>query len=200
MASSTDIANSALMRLGAARVTDIADTTSENAKVMNAQYPIARDLLMRSFRWSFAMKRDSLPADADAPAWGFDRRFLLPVDYLHIDLVGEIYVGGDMSDYRDSDLADFQIEGRYILTNLDTPLPIRYIARVTDAGLFDPHFVEALSMKLAVDCCEKVTGSTSKKESLKGDLRDAIRNAVRANAIEKPPQPVPDESWIIARL
>lgn len=200
MASTTDIANSALMRLGQDHVLDIADATKTNARTLNAQYPIARDLLMRSFRWSFAMKRDSLPEDADPPAWGFSHRYLLPTDYLHIDLVGEVYAGGDMSDYRDADLSDFSIEGRYLLTNEGAPLKVRYIARIIEPGMYDPHFVEALSIKLALDCCEKVTGSTAKKESLRSDLKDAIRAAVRACAVEKPPQPLPDDSWMIARL
>jgi hypothetical protein len=80
------------------------------------------------------------------------------------------------------------------------PLKIRYIRQVLEVGLWDASFVSALALQLGLDCCEKITQSTSKKESIRADLREAIRMAMRVNAIEKPPQPLPDDSWMIARL
>jgi hypothetical protein len=200
MISSTDIANSALTRLGAAHILDITDTATETGRVLNAEYPLARDKLLRTYRWAFAMKRVSLAADASPPDWGFDRQFELPADYLSLDMIGPDFVGLDMSDYRNSDSSDFSIEGRKILTNRSAPLPIRYTRQVTEAGLFDPCFAELLTIQLAFACCERVTGAITKKESLRGDRKQSVIDALRANAIERPPSPVADDTWMIGRL
>lgn len=199
MASEIQVANSALIRLGEKRIIAL-DASSETSRTLVDQLPISRDALTRAFRWNFAMKRASLAASPDAPEWGFDFQYEVPIDFLALDQVNDVYVGLDMSDYRNSDLAEYSLEGRMILTNEGAPLKVRYIRQVVDAGSWDALFADALALKIAVDCCEKITQSTAKRESVKGDLKDAIRAAVRVNAIEKPPAPVPDDSWIIARL
>lgn len=198
----TDIANSALTRLGAEAILDIADPSKVNARTLARQYPIARDRLLADYRWQFAMKRDSLAADADAPKWGYDYRFLLPTDFLRIDQVGDSYAGYDASDYRDGDTADWAVESGYILTNLSAPLNIRYIRRVPDseAASYAPHFADALGIRLALDCCEKITQATSKKESLRADLKEVMIAAVRVGAVQKPPQQLPDDTWVLGRL
>lgn len=200
-ASETAIANGALIKLGEqALLGDITDQGNAFARILNAQYPDTRDALLRSFRWKFAMKRASLPADADVPDWGYAAQYQLPADYLAIDQVSDIYVGLDMSDYRNMDAAEWAIEGQKILTDFTAPLPIRYVARIEEVGLFDPVFADLLSTKLAFDCCKAITGSESAKEGLRTDMQTAVRNALRVNAIERPPQPLPDDSWMIGRL
>ena len=42
---------------------------------------------------------------------------------------------------------------------------------ITDPNYFDPLFIEALECKLALVTCEEITGSTSKKESIKDDYK-----------------------------
>jgi hypothetical protein len=202
MASATDIANAALTRLGAARITDVADTAKEHARVMLAAIPIARDRLLAAYRWAFAMKRVSLPADADAPDWGFDFAYTLPADFLRIDQVGDQYVGADMSDYRNTDAADFSIESGKILTNLSAPLPIRYIRRVllAESDILSPHFTAALALLLASDTCMRITQSNALKQTMLSEAMDVVREAIRVGAVQKPPQPLPDDSWMLGRL
>lgn len=200
-ASLTDIANSALTRVGQARVSDIADPSNEHARVLNGELPIQRDKLLRQFRWRFAIKRVRIAEDLDnTPAFGFTHAYQMPTECLSVVDVGDLSPGLDMSDYRNTDGADFSIEGRFILTNLGGPLNVRYVAQITIAETFDPHFVDALSAALAYHTCERITQSSSKKQLLAGDLKQAIADAVRANAIERPPQPVPDDTWMIGRL
>lgn len=202
MSSTTDIANAALTRLGAAPIVDIGDTTKEHARVMAASYPIARDRLLAAYRWAFAMKRASLAVDADAPAWGFSYSYTLPTDFLRIDQVGDQFVGLSMSDYRNSDESDFSIESGHILTNATAPLPIRYIRRVPDseATTYGAHFVAALALVLANDTCFRITQSNTLKQILMGEVKDIITEAIRVGAVQKPPQPLPDDSWMVGRL
>lgn len=198
-ASQISIVNSALVKLGASPVLAITDNV-KRAKAMAAMWEPSRDRLLRAFRWSFAMVRTKLPALADVPSWGFGTQFQLPADCLRLDFVSELFVGLSLSDYRDSDESDFALEGRKILCDLAVPLPIRYVARVTDVSLYDACFAEALACRLALDCCEEITQSSTKKADIRTDLKDVLIDAVRTNAIEKPPIAIADDSWMLGRL
>lgn len=199
MASQIQIVNSALIKLGASPTLTI-DDSNKRARAMKAMWELSRDGLLRSYRWSFAMKRVTLASLADEPDFGFDKQFQLPADFLRLDYVSEFFVGLSMSDIRNSDESDYSIEGTKLLCDLADPLPIRYVSRVSDTSLLDACFVDALACRLAYDTCEEITQSSTKKVSILQDFDIAIRNAVRVNAIEKPPQPVADDSWMVGRI
>lgn len=199
MSSDIQLANSALIKMGEKRILGL-DDSSERARVLVDQFDISRDRLLRAYRWNFAMARANLAASPDTPAWGFSYQYEVPVDFLALDMVNDIYAGFDASDYRNSDLSDYSLEGHLILTDIGAPLKVRYIRRVTEVGIWDASFADAFACRLALDTCERITQSTTKKESIRQDLKDVIREAVRVNAIEKPPTPLPDESWMIARV
>jgi hypothetical protein len=200
MANSIDIVNSALTKLGAARITALTDNVKE-AREMNAIYELRRDARLRAHNWNFAMERDSLPALSDAPAWGYTLAYQIPSDCLRVVQVNDIWVIPGLSDYMTGpDAEPFSIEGRKIVTDWSAPLKIRYIKRVEDASQFDALFCEVLACDLAFNACEALTQSNTKKEAAKADLRTAIIEAVRANAIELPPSHLPDDSWIMSRI
>jgi hypothetical protein len=74
-------------------------------------------------------------------------------------------------------------------------LQFRYVQKITDPTKFDPLFIVALELELAVRCCKQITDSTVDKESLKDDLREAIAEAKRVNAFENEAQPFPEDDW-----
>lgn len=200
MANDVDIANSALTKLGADRITDLSDNVKE-AREINAIYDLRRNHLLRAYNWNFAMYRTSLSALADAPAWGYSLQYQLPADCLRPVQIDDAWLIPGLADYMggpDSEL--FRIEGRTIQTDIAAPLKIRYIRRVTNAGEFDDSFVEVLACDLAYQVAEALTQSNSKRDAAKMDRREAILEAIRANAIELPPQHIPDDSWIMSRL
>jgi hypothetical protein len=199
MASKIDIANRALTKIGDDRIMDILDD-QENAKVLNSMYDTVLMAELRARVWNFSVKRAALPALASVPAFGFTNEFQLPADHLRLIQVGEIYVGLSLSDYVGMSEAEFQVEGRKILTDFPAPLNIRYVSLVTDPGLYDALFVEAFACKLAMECCERLTQSNTKRQLAAEEYALAIRSALRADAIENPPQTLPDESWIMSRL
>lgn len=172
-----------------------------NARHVNAVFELRRNHLLRSFNWSFAMKRASLPALADAPVGPYAVAYQLPADCLRVVQVGDVWAIPGLADYMggpDSEL--YRISGRTIETDFSAPLALRYVRKVTNAGEFDDCFVEVLAADLAHQVCVVITDSSVKKKEMKDDLRDALLQAVRANAIELPPQQIPDDSWIISRL
>jgi hypothetical protein len=69
MASETSICNSALTRIGAARITSLTDD-SKQARACTASYALMRDEVLRSHPWNSAISRASVASLADAPAFG----------------------------------------------------------------------------------------------------------------------------------
>ena len=199
MASQTEICNLALTKLGESnRITTIDDDTKP-ARELKAVYDMTRDALLRGHRWHFAMTRTALASLVAAPAWGYDTQFQLPPDFLRLDFVGDFYVGTDLSEFRGTESMFYALEGGKLLCDLDDPLNIRYVARIEDTSLYDPLFNEAFACKLGLQAVEALTQSNSKQESIAAQYDVAIREAKRTNAIERPPTPLADDTWMTAR-
>lgn len=185
MASEVGICNRALQKLGAKRITALTED-SKNARECAAAYDILRDAELRAHPWSFAVSRSQLAPDSESPAFEFDYQFTLPADCLRI--------------LPDNETTDWTVEGRKVLTNDGTSINLRYIARVEDPNTFDALFIEALACRIALELCEAITQSNSKKDAAARMYRDAISEARRANAFEKLSDEAPDASWITGRL
>jgi len=199
MASQVEIANRALTKIGEARILSLTDDL-EAARVVSSLWDIVRDAELRARNWNFSIARASLAALVATPAWGFALQYQLPADCLRVVQVDEFFPGPSMSDYRNRSEAQYQIEGRKILTDLAAPLKIRYVARIEDTGSWDAAFVEVFACKLAVEVCERLTQSNTKRDLAWNEYGEALKAAVRADAIENPPEPLPDDSWMLSRL
>jgi hypothetical protein len=193
MSSTIEICNLTLTGLGAARITSLSDD-SKQARALSAIFDSTRDAELVAHPWSFAIARASLPASSTPPAFGWDRAFPLPADCLHLVQVGDSF------SYYDSDAAGagFDVEGGAVLTDAVSPLLVRYVCRVTNSGLFPPMFVRSLACRMKFELAEELTQNLSKKEAAWAEYKDSIREAKRANVIERPPQTVPDLSWVRA--
>jgi len=198
MASQVEIANRALTKIGEARITSLAD--NEAARTINSMWDVVRDAELRAHNWNFSITRASLAALVTVPAFRYLYEFQLPSLCLKIIQVGEYYPGPSMSDYRNAPEAPYQIEGRKILTDYPAPLYIRYVKSITDTGSWDALFVEAFASRLAAESCERITQSNTKKQSAQADYKLAISEAVKADAIENPPDSLPDDTWLLSRI
>lgn len=196
--SEVSICNAALSKLGADSVLALTDSNNR-ARTMNGRYAQVRDAELRRHRWRFSIKRDSLVALSAAPASDYARQFQVPNDFLRLIEGADIYSQPDLTDFRSRESALYSLEGRVILSNLGSPLKIRYIAQIVDTALFDSTFAEALASRLAYECCKKITGNENEKEGCNLDYRGAIREAIRANALELAPQTLGDDTWVAAR-
>lgn len=199
MASEIEIANRALSKLGVARLTSLSDNNAQ-ARAVNAAWDLVRDNELRIRRWNFAIARASMAALTSEPVWGFDNEYQLPSDFLALLEIPDAWEAAGLTDYRNSETLPFRIEGTKILTDIAAPLDIRYIYRCDDTSQWDAAFCEAFACKLAYEMCEELTQSNTKKQLLAEDYKQAIRAAARTNAIENPPQPLPDDSWLLSRL
>jgi len=175
--------------------------TQKEAREINAIFELRRDYLLRTYNWSFAMMRAELSALVTTPEWGYTLEYQLPTDCLRVVQVNDFWDVPGMADYMSGpDSEPYRIEGRTIRTDIGAPLLIRYIRKVTNTGDFDVAFNEVFACDLAFNVCEALTQSNSKKESAREDRRDALLLAIRSNAIELPPQMIPDSSWVLSRL
>ncbi len=199
MASQIAIANRALTKLGAARIISLGDDNKQ-ARAVSSMWDIVRDAELRAHNWSFSITRAALAASVDTPVFGFDYQFPFPEDCLRVLTVGEYFPAVSLSDYRGSDEAPYRIEGRYILSNEAGPMYLRYVSCCEDVTQWDSSFVEAFACRLAAELAEDLTQSNTKKDAAWGERKQAISDAIRANAIELPPEALPDDSWVISRL
>ena len=192
MASTVQICNQALSKVGAARIIDLLDDT-KNARILNAIFDIKRDAELAAHPWTFAIKRAEIPALSTAPAFGWLYSYPLPSDFLRL-----IEVGNETNLYDTDSGARFQVEGGSILCDEASPLQIRYVYRVTNTGLFSALFVEALACRLAAEIAEELTQNSGKRDMAWAEYKEAIKQARRVNAIEQPPNKQPDLSWVRA--
>lgn len=193
MASQVGIANRALTKLGSARITSL-DEDSKAAATLNSMYDDVLDACLREHVWAFAKTRVQLAALADAPLFGFDYQYRLPADFIRLIQIGQFLV------YPRTDTRGlFSIESGNILTDLPAPLYIRYTKRVTDPNAMDALFREVLACRLAAEACESITQSSTKRQAAWAEHEQAVVKAIRVNAIERPSQPIGDDTWLESR-
>lgn len=192
MASQTDILNLAMRKIGGPRITAIDDGT-EAANVLQTIYTSCLEAELAAHPWSFATTRALIPADTVAPAFGWKLSYPLPTGYLKMVEVGENWVF-----YRADCGPVFTIEGRAVLTDEGSPLKIRYVQRMTNAGAYPPGFVQSFACRLAAESAEAITQNLSKRQAAWDERKQALRDAAHTNDIELPPQRNLPNSWELA--
>ncbi len=172
------ICNTALDLLGVDPITSLADDTKA-ARFCARNYERVRDAVLRAYPWNGAMARASRAALADAPAWGYARQFQLPEGPDPAYCLRVLSINGEI------DLGlTYRIEGRRILTDVDAPLAILYIARLDNPALYDALLVDAIAARLALDAAYPLAGSVSLGQSLSQAYSEKIAEARQVDAQE----------------
>ena len=184
MSSVVAICNRALQKLGASRIRAL-DEDTPNARSCAVAYESVRDAELRAHPWAFAISRLVLAASDAAPVFGFGYAYPWPADCLRPlhDVTGP----------------DWTSEGRMLLSDQGPALPLRYVRRVETPTDFDASFVEALACRLALELCEEITQSNTKKSDMAAQYKQALAEARRTNAIERAFQEPADDSWVAVR-
>ncbi len=183
------ICNLALQKIGGARIAELSEA-SKNARECNACYEHVRDKELRTNKWKFTLSRVTLAPSSTSPDFTYKYAFPLPHDCLRPIFPARLGL-------------DWKVENHdgvpSILTNDGDTLQVRYVQAVTDPTMFDPLFVEAYACSIALQICESITQSNSKKEAAERAYIHAIREARRLNAIEIGPYKQPVDEWLAAR-
>jgi hypothetical protein len=189
MASATDIANKALVRIGGeSRILSLDDNRMA-ARTIKAAWDMARQATLRDGYWNFAIRRRDLAASPDIVSYPFSHGFRLPADCLKLVEVLSAAV-------RD----DYQLEGGAILASTPGPLWIRYLVDVTEPAQWDAAFAEALAARLAFQCGNRIAGSAYDQDMGWREYRKLLTDAKMADAQENPPLEQEESEWITARL
>lgn len=185
--SETDIANSALVKLGTNTITSLSDNSKEG-RLCNLRYHYIRDELLRSHPWNFAKKRISLAVSTTVPAYYYTQQFPLPPDYIRM---------------LDNDLQEDQqwvIEGSNFLC-FSTSLNILYIFKQTDTTQYDELFESALAWRLASELAYGLVQSSALAKTCWEAYTETLKLARSVNAQERGAlQQVTADDWSSARV
>jgi len=185
MTTDTDIANAALISLGATIVEDISTDTGSPATTMNARLALAKDTVLRLRNWNSATHRVAITADADyTEVFDFSSSHILPTDPYCLRVI-EVY------EYKSS---DWVIEGRRLLIS-DASIKIKYIKRITNTAEYDPLLAETIAQYLAYSTAYKITGSRQKENDAWERFNQVLAMAGTADGLEGAP-PVVTSDWL----
>jgi len=199
MASQVDICNLALKKLGENAIISI-DDDSDEAESLRLIYDLVLKNELRINNWHFSITRTTLPALAEAPAFGYEKQYALPANYLRAIQVGEHYFCENLEEYVTDTSPFYVIEGNKILTSESAPLKFRYVRNDVSENEFDAGFVMTFASRLAYELAEDSTQSNSKRDLAARDYKDALLSALDAGAVEIPAKRQQDDSWILARV
>jgi hypothetical protein len=185
MPSAVDICNRALSRVGEARITSLADD-SKQARACSSAYALVRDEVLRAHPWNSAITRASLPKLSSSPSFGYDNEYQLPSDCLR---VVEVY----------DSVKPWVVEGRKLLSDEGSPISVRYVRREEDCNQWDSLLASAVAARLAVELCEELTQSNTKRELAYHEYEDIMATARKADGQEQSPMPFAEDAWITAR-
>lgn len=187
MTSWVELGNLALSKLGHIDyITSLADS-SKAAILINKNYQQVRDYVLRAHSWNFAQKRVVLTYDATAPAWGDGNYFTLPNDWLRTLQVG------DANQYF-----EYKSENGKIFFD-DTSCNLLYIYRVEDPSVFDSHFREAYTSRLAYNISMGLTVDPSIQKSLLAMYNADMREARSIDGAERGIQTVVADQFLTYR-
>ena len=191
MGSKVDLANEALLLLGANTITSFTDNDS-NAVLVNRFYESERDALLRSHRWSCAITTANLASLADTPIIDWEFKFTLPTDPYCLRVLDVRTVTGDIK-------LDFAIQGRELLTE-ESAIDITYIQRLEGTMLYDSLLYQALVFRMAWKLAFPVTRSNTVMQQM-AQLYDAIvRDARAVDSQEGTPETIETETLTDLRL
>lgn len=185
MASSeTEIANMALRHLG--QSDEIASLTENSpaATTCNRFYDVARDELLRSFRWPFATRFVALALVEEDPTdeWGYSYRY--PVDcWMVRRIIGDSR--NPAKAHREKYWVGADSAGKLIYSDAEDA-EIEYTYKETDVSKFDPDFTLALSYKIAALAAPSITGGDPfKLKELVLQMHTFALRSAQANALNE---------------
>jgi len=184
MSSVVSICNSALIKIGADRISSLTEDSKE-AQLCNEQYEKLRDEVLRAHPWNFAIKRAELGKLADAPLFEYSNQFFLPNDCVKVLKLENID-------------AVYKIEGRSILTNEST-VKIQYISRELDVTKYDPIFQEALALRLATELAYPLLQSASLQQAMEKSYLRVLKDARSMDGQEGTPDNLIRDEWLLSR-
>lgn len=192
MASAISICSNALLMLGENPIDSFTDENSANeldtAKLCANLWPSVRDFTLRSHTWNCASKRVVLSPETSTPAFGFEKQFALPGNWLR-----NIEINN-----AQASVVDHVVESGKLLMDGDV-CRLRYVWRNEDPGSWDPMLVHACELAMAARLSYPVTASTSKQQMQVQLFADALKQARAVDGQDESPAQLGNFALLEAR-
>lgn len=185
----TGLCNSALAKIGAARITAL-EEGSKNANLCAELYERCRDDLLRAHSWNFATARSKLAKTDSEPAFGYTASFALPADWIRSI--------GAYDNEEGLGTLDYKIESGSLLSSSEE-VYLRYVRRVENVNLMPADFREALASLLARELAVPIAQSNTLEEKLEARYRTRLRRARTTDGLEDRADPLPLGAWAAVR-
>lgn len=196
MASSIEIANIALAKIGASRITSF-DEASPEAEVLTTVYSAIRDDEIAKYNWNFAKTRRRLPAENATPVFGWQYQYLIPSDCLRVLEAGR-WPMPVMSNLIVGETRPFALEGGRIMTNDGGGLNVLYLRRVEDTSEYPAIFIEVFTCALAKEIAYSISYAANVQLQANQLYENALAKARRVEAVDTMPIMIQDGSWMVA--
>ena len=187
MATLLGIFNRALSELGAKRLASVDDTTPAATDCRDA-WAIVRPELLAEHPWNFAKAYTTLSRTTETPAWRYAYVYNLPADLISLDEV-------DLEE-----VAWEQVAGGQLYSDEAGPIRIAYTKDVTDPSRYSAGFTSAAAWRLALELCEKITQSNTKKADVAAAYEVRLKKAIIQDGKQNPRLEQRAGRWVRARL
>lgn len=174
MASKVELCSLALIEIGHAPITDLAEE-NERAQTCALKFPGVLDEVLREHPWNATMIRQQLAQDSTGPGFGWDFAYTLPTDPWCVR-VWETSI--------DENRAVWAVEGRQLLCN-EATVSIAYSGRPTDMNLLDALQSRAVVLLLAHELTYALTGKRQVASDLRALYEDQLKRAKSVNDQER---------------
>jgi len=182
-----DICNMALGWIGAEPIVALTDN-STRANLCELHYPRARDAVLESREWSFAVEHNILDTPdvtpPTNPKWG--QRFPIASTTLRVltvkqpsDVTTDLITNGMV----EAEQIPWEKEGAWILCNFDE-ISVRTIERITTTTEFSEGFVHALAARLAADLAIPIAASLSLQQQMYSLYLEKLNDACAADGMQ----------------
>jgi hypothetical protein len=186
------VANSALIKIGAKRIATLTENSKE-AETVNSRIRQVRDLLIRSHVWAF-LRKVSAPAavTSDIPPWAY--YFAIPADCCRLLSIRVLNTHSHVTTY--------ELIGSRIYTNA-TPVRLFYVRQPQAADeaseLYQDDFAEAWACYLAAEISTAIYDSPERRQAWLDQYSFLIRQARFNGAVEGPEVTTNNDDWLVAR-
>lgn len=188
MVSKTSLINKALTLCGAYPITNIDDDTN-NARIANRVYEIARRSILSECCWNFAATRATLTLSAFTMDWSYSDEAYV---YVRPSNVVRIF---DVSDQY----AVWREEGDYIISDTAS-LGIKYVFDLDSPEKYSSSFTEAFVDKLCSDVCYMIINSAKQAEAFVTKYEKiSLPKAISENSQTGTQQTPRDDAWELSK-
>lgn len=182
MTTPVKVINLGLAAFASAPISSIEPPRTSNERYFAENYAAWRDAEMAARRWLFALHEAKLSKASEDTELLKPNAFVLPNDCLRP--LREDFNGVPVEWERRGNL----------LYSANSELRLLYIRRVPEAE-WEPLFVNVMAASLAVNSVEFVTQSATKLSAMIEKYKNALREALKANAFMGTSANMNDESW-----